>query len=238
TVSCRRVFKPASSPATKAPSDPRLMVRLDQASSFRSLTAALCLSTARAALGPLADAVKSVQMVPSGLALVPSSASARAQLLSSRAALTKAFAASAIDEQTGRDPYVMLFAPRFTLRAATGPATSSKTMLEAELTPDAYHAELSAVLAASDISDPFAPVATNAPLIEFAAFTSHEVKQCCIGVSSTTPGQDGVTVALLKLAWPLIAARVQALFQACLDLGHPPALSDCSSSHYPQAWGS
>ncbi|KAI5297126.1 hypothetical protein KEM56_005061, partial [Ascosphaera pollenicola] len=122
------------------------MVRLDQASSFRSRTAAQCLSIAHAALGPLADAVKSVQMLPSGLALVPSSASTHAQLLSSYATLTKAFAASAVDEQTGRNSYVMLFAPPLHPSGGHRPATSSKTMLEAELTPDAYHAELSAVL--------------------------------------------------------------------------------------------
>ncbi|KAI5310287.1 hypothetical protein KEM55_008976, partial [Ascosphaera atra] len=85
---------------TPQPEDPRLMVRLPRASVFRTRTAAQCLSVARRALGSAAPALRAVQCVPSGLALVPIDRTARAQLLSAASAVCSAFNATAVEEQT------------------------------------------------------------------------------------------------------------------------------------------
>lgn len=77
--------------------------------------------------------------------------------------------------------------------------------------------------AASDLDNPLLnPVETGRP-IEFPALSETEVRDCCIKVTSTTPGQDGISVDLLKAAWPQLSSYITQLFQACLDTGHHPA---------------
>src|SRR5699024_2036167 len=58
--------------------------------------------------------------------------------------------------------------------------------------------------------------------LPFPAINPHEVEEACLNVSSTTPGQDGVPVSLLKLAWTLVGKRVHNLFSACLRIGYHP----------------
>ncbi|KZZ98178.1 hypothetical protein AAP_00439 [Ascosphaera apis ARSEF 7405] len=111
------------------------MVRLAPDSSYRTRTAAQCLETARRALGPQSGALKSVQFVPSGLALVPTNLSLRPHLLAKAGQLQTAFNALSIDEQTGRDSFMIAYAPRF-----VSPFSSDT------LTPEAYTAEITAVL--------------------------------------------------------------------------------------------
>ncbi|KAI5298833.1 hypothetical protein KEM55_002871 [Ascosphaera atra] len=128
-----------SLPSTQ-PADPRLMVRLPRDSAFRSRTAAQCLLVARRALGSFSAALKSVQCVPSGLALVPVDRPSRAQLLSAAPALRSAFNATALDEQTGRDSFFVPFAPR------TFPSFVNGQTVQNSLTEQAYMEELAAVL--------------------------------------------------------------------------------------------
>lgn len=52
-----------------------------------------------------------------------------------------------------------------------------------------------------------------------------EVEANTIGVCTTSPGTDGVSVRLLKAAWPHVGAYVHALYRACIQNGY-----------YPQAW--
>lgn len=50
-----------------------------------------------------------------------------------------------------------------------------------------------------------------------------EVERCTIGVSSTSPGTDKVTVRLLKACWHTIKHKLHSLFGKCLELSHFPA---------------
>lgn len=59
--------------------------------------------------------------------------------------------------------------------------------------------------------------------LPFPEVTEHETRISCLNVSSSTPGQDGIPVSLLKLAWPDIAERVTRLFQGALTVGHHPS---------------
>lgn len=69
---------------------------------------------------------------------------------------------------------------------------------------------------------PFSPTAFPSSL-PFPPVTEHEVTVSCLNVSSSTPGQDGIPVSLLKLAWPHIGQRVVRLFQDALAVGHHPS---------------
>lgn len=67
---------------------------------------------------------------------------------------------------------------------------------------------------------------------EYAGFTSlpwnynismEEVERATIGVSSTSPGTDKVTVRLLKACWQTIKHKIHALLERCLELSHFPS---------------
>jgi ribonuclease HI len=52
-----------------------------------------------------------------------------------------------------------------------------------------------------------------------------EVERCTIGVSSTSPGTDRITVRLLKACWDTIKGPLHGLFNRCLEL-----------NYFPDAW--
>ncbi|KAJ3575723.1 hypothetical protein NPX13_g3935 [Xylaria arbuscula] len=52
--------------------------------------------------------------------------------------------------------------------------------------------------------------------------TLEEVEAHTIGVSSTSPGPDGITVDLLRLGWEASKGCILTLFQRCLQLGYFP----------------
>jgi ribonuclease HI len=49
-----------------------------------------------------------------------------------------------------------------------------------------------------------------------------EVERNCVGVSSTSPGTDRVTVRLLKACWTAVKHQVHGLYTRCLQLTHFP----------------
>jgi ribonuclease HI len=49
-----------------------------------------------------------------------------------------------------------------------------------------------------------------------------EAEHALIGARNTTPGADGITVDMLRCAWPAIAERVRYFFQRCIELGYHP----------------
>ncbi|RAL58021.1 hypothetical protein DID88_009099 [Monilinia fructigena] len=55
------------------------------------------------------------------------------------------------------------------------------------------------------------------------AISLEEVEKSVIGVSSTSPGADRVTVRLLKACWQHIRAFIRDFFQKCLELSHFPS---------------
>lgn len=55
------------------------------------------------------------------------------------------------------------------------------------------------------------------------AITAEETRRCTIGVKSTSPGVDHVTVRLLTAAWDMIAEPLRAFYEACLRLSFFPS---------------
>lgn len=58
--------------------------------------------------------------------------------------------------------------------------------------------------------------------IPFPQITEFEVSQAVLGAGNTTPGKDGISTAILRLAWPQISSLVLDLFQACVEIGYHP----------------
>jgi hypothetical protein len=52
-----------------------------------------------------------------------------------------------------------------------------------------------------------------------------EVERSTIGVSSTSPGTDRITVRLLKTCWAQVRTYIRSIFQKCLEL-----------CYFPTAW--
>ena len=52
--------------------------------------------------------------------------------------------------------------------------------------------------------------------------SAEEVERYCIGVTSTSPGTDRVTVRLLKACWGEVRTAIHGLFNRCLALNHFP----------------
>jgi len=53
--------------------------------------------------------------------------------------------------------------------------------------------------------------------------SAEEVERSTIGVSSTSPGPDRITVRLLKACWPHVKRTVTGIYRKCLTLCHFPA---------------
>ncbi|RFU78526.1 reverse transcriptase [Trichoderma arundinaceum] len=72
-----------------------------------------------------------------------------------------------------------------------------------------------------DISDPWEGHLSPNPKIEWdTKVTKAEAKKATTGSGNTAPGADGISVALLQLAWPAIEDHVTDLFTASLRLGY------------------
>lgn len=66
----------------------------------------------------------------------------------------------------------------------------------------------------------------NTPQLPWKRYvTREEVERCTIGVSSTSPGIDQMTVKLLKLIWDTVEDLFLNVYQRCLDL-----------NYFPDAW--
>ena len=63
-------------------------------------------------------------------------------------------------------------------------------------------------------------VAISSP--PFPNLTTKEVSKAILSAGNTTPGNDQIATAFLRLAWPHISATILDLFQKCLDIGHHP----------------
>ena len=53
----------------------------------------------------------------------------------------------------------------------------------------------------------------------FPQIIDEEISDAILRTGSTTPGKDGISTALLRLAWPLISATVFDLFQSVSKSG-------------------
>lgn len=66
---------------------------------------------------------------------------------------------------------------------------------------------------------------THCPTLPWNTYVSiEEVERNTIGVSSTSPGPDRVTVELLRLCWAQIQDTIQKIFQRCLELSYFPRI--------------
>ncbi len=69
------------------------------------------------------------------------------------------------------------------------------------------------------------PPEASEPGTEALAFPlpeEEEVRQALLEAGNTAPGDDEITMPLLRLAWPPLAKRLTALCRAALRLGHHP----------------
>lgn len=57
------------------------------------------------------------------------------------------------------------------------------------------------------------------------AVSAEEAEKSCIGVQSTSPGTDGITVRVLTACWTVLSEPVRKLYHRCLEL-----------SWYPKPW--
>ena len=55
--------------------------------------------------------------------------------------------------------------------------------------------------------------------LPFPHITEAEVTRAILGVGIYTPGEDGISTAILCLAWPQISSTVTNIFQSCLEVG-------------------
>jgi len=49
-----------------------------------------------------------------------------------------------------------------------------------------------------------------------------EIQRALLEAGNTTPGDDEISVPLLRMAWPVLKKRIIALYKASLELGHHP----------------
>lgn len=62
------------------------------------------------------------------------------------------------------------------------------------------------------------------------AVTEAEAKKATTGSGNTAPGADGISVALLQLAWPAVGSYITDLFRGCLAAGYHPLPSGARKS--------
>lgn len=67
-------------------------------------------------------------------------------------------------------------------------------------------------------STPTVPISS----LPFPELTEIEVERAILGARSTTPGKDGISTSVLRIAWPKISSLVYDLFQACVKIGYHP----------------
>ncbi|KAI1004606.1 hypothetical protein K3495_g3606 [Podosphaera aphanis] len=58
--------------------------------------------------------------------------------------------------------------------------------------------------------------------LPFPDLTIEEVSRSILGAGNTTPGNDQIPTAVLRLSWPQISDIVLNLFQECINIGHHP----------------
>ena len=77
--------------------------------------------------------------------------------------------------------------------------------------------------AGEDITDPWAEYLPANPNIKWdSAVTKEEAKNATTGSGNAAPGADGISVALLQLAWSAIEDFVTDHFRGCLKIGQYP----------------
>lgn len=162
--------KPA---VVSAPSDQRIMVRLPVTSHFHHNKAAQNLEVARRALGEWSMSVRALQNVPSGLALVPVDATGRVHILDAAPSLKAAFSATAVEEQVGRDSFIVPFAPSTLAWRAVSPDGSN---LDSNLNNSDYAAEVEAALGHKPLSVHMADNGTPTTCTLFLSFARGNVK--------------------------------------------------------------
>jgi ribonuclease HI len=101
-------------------------------------------------------------------------------------------------------------------RSLTGPLEKAEALREAIL--NRFTNE-------DDLPDSATEESAHAPSrLPWDTFVStEEAERCAIGVSSTSPGTDRISVRLLKACWTSIHEFVRLIYQRCLQLSHFPA---------------
>lgn len=178
-VASRGAAAPSSSPKSQHGksvnpiSDQRIMVRLPEDSHIRSMSSSEALSVARSAVAPYSEDVKAIHFVKTGLALLPADSFARSRILSQSVAIKQRLNATDVEQQLGRDKFIVPFAPLNTSWTIAGPRAKQQVV---QYTPRDYWAELTAVVGHSPLSVHMAPNHTPDTCTLFLTFTKGAVK--------------------------------------------------------------
>ena len=131
--------------------------------------------------------------------------------------------------ETDRDLYLLVGWHKLTTNLKSPPLEVNGRLIEGskEKAEALYTEVLQRFDAADDLpEDPLAEDDDRRQTLPWDQTTSlEEVERFTIGVSSTSPGVDRVTVRLLKACWAHIKHIVHGIFDKCLAL-----------SHFPQPW--
>lgn len=76
--------------------------------------------------------------------------------------------------------------------------------------------------AEDDIPDPWVPTVPRRVIPWEDHLPIDEAYSATCGVGNTSPGADGITVHMLRAAWPHIGEHVRQLFECCMRLGYHP----------------
>ncbi|KJZ70713.1 hypothetical protein HIM_09897 [Hirsutella minnesotensis 3608] len=75
---------------------------------------------------------------------------------------------------------------------------------------------------ADDVEEPAEAIEATMRLDLDCTVTRDDARHACTSTGNTSSRADGITVVMLKAAWPSISTAVTTLFQASLRLGHYP----------------
>lgn len=73
-----------------------------------------------------------------------------------------------------------------------------------------------------DLSTPHIPTCPRRKISWDNHVPLREAEKALLGAGNTTPGSDGITVTMLRAAWPAIGKTIRYFFQQCLKLGYHP----------------
>lgn len=77
--------------------------------------------------------------------------------------------------------------------------------------------------------------AINDPSLPFPTITEKEIHTAIANPKNSTPGKDGITTSILRLAWSSLGPTISTLYRHCLDQGwHPTPFRDASLVALPK----
>lgn len=156
--------------------DNRVMVRLPSEALARQMSAGDVLKAAREVLRDNATDVRSVQFVPSGVALVANNEEAKQRILDKAEALKESYGATTVEPQFERDSFIIPHAPREDTFKIRRSPTGDTEIIRRVYDKKAYADELATVLGHAPLSVGMADNGTELTSTLFVSFPPGTVK--------------------------------------------------------------